>query len=88
MVGVSTYAPPIAARADVLKQDARDSISKLIAYMAQDAGFEGTRRHVLDRFEQLVDMCMSCRANHSCHDAVAQLYAIQSIGEPELPNDS
>lgn len=60
MVGISTYVPPIAARADVLKLDARNAISKLIAYVAQDAGFEGTRLHALHRFEQLVEMCKSC----------------------------
>ena len=57
MVGVSSYVPPTAARADVLDQDARAAVSKLIAHVAQDAGFEGTRRRALDRFEGLVDMC-------------------------------
>ena len=76
MVGVSSYVPPKAARADVLEQDARAAISKLIAHTAQDAGFEGTRRRALDRFEGLVDMCMSCGTNRSCHDAAVQLHAI------------
>jgi len=65
-----------AARADVLEQDARAAVSKLIAHVAQDAGFEGTRRRALDRFEGLVDMCMSCGTNRSCHDAAVQLHAI------------
>ena len=73
MVGVSSYVPPTAARADVLEQDARAAVSKLVA---QDAGFEGTRRRALDRFEGLVDMCMSCGTNRSCHDAAVQLHAI------------
>ena len=76
MVGVSTYVPPTAARADVLEQDVHAAVSKLIAHMAQDAGFEGTRRRALDRFEGLVDMCMSCGTNRSCHDTAIQLYAI------------
>ena len=75
-VGVSSYVPPTAARADVLEQDARAAVSKLIAHVAQDAGFEGTRRRALDRFEGLVDMCMSCGTNRSCHDAAVQLHAI------------
>ena len=54
MVGVSTYVPPTAARADVLEQDAHAAVSKLIAHMAQDAGFEGTLRRALERVEGLV----------------------------------
>ena len=74
--GEASYVPPTAARADVLEQDARAAVSKLIAHVAQDAGFEGTRRRALDRFEGLVDMCMSCGTNRSCHDAAVQLHAI------------
>ena len=76
MVGVSTYVPPTAARADVLEHDEHAAVSKLIAHMAQDAGFEGTLGRALDRFEGLVDMCMSCGTNRSCHDAAVQLHAI------------